>query len=119
MSDTISRQAAIDTEGLDEEIRCEICRNPMHTSRGCDGNCTYDEKLYEKIMQILDRRIKQLPSAQPQRKTGRWKVSELPKGKMKYCSECGFGQYIADERQYNFCPNCGAKMDGEVEGRKK
>ena len=66
MSDTISRQDAIDTEGLDEEIRCEICRNPMHTSRGCDGNCTYDEKLYEKIMQILDRRIKQLPSAQPE-----------------------------------------------------
>ena len=63
--DTISRQDAIDTEGLDEEIRCEMCRNPMHTSRGCDGNCTYDEKLYEKIMQILDRRIKQLPSAQP------------------------------------------------------
>ena len=38
----------------------------MHTSRGCDGNCTYDEELYEKIMQILDRRIKQLPSAQPE-----------------------------------------------------
>ena len=66
MKDLISRQAAIDAEGLDEEIRCEICRNPMHTSRGCDGNCTYDEKLYEKIMQILDRRIKQLPSAQPE-----------------------------------------------------
>lgn len=68
MNDLISRQAAIDTEGLDEEIRCEICRNPMHTSRGCDGNCTYDEKLYEKIMQILDRRIKQLPSAQPEQR---------------------------------------------------
>ena len=66
MDDLISRPAAIDTEGLEEEIRCEICRNPMHTSRGCDGNCTYDEKLYEKIMQILDRRIKQLPSAQPE-----------------------------------------------------
>ena len=63
--------------------------------------------------------LEELPSAQPQRKTGRWKVSELPKGKMKYCSECGFGQYIADERQYNFCPKCGALMDGEVEGRKK
>lgn len=46
-------------------------------------------------------------------RTGRWKVSDLPKGKMKYCSECGFGQYIADERQYNFCPNCGADMRGE------
>ena len=65
MSDLISRQMAIDTEGLDEEIRCEICRNPMHTSRGCDGNCKYDEKLYEKIMQILDRRIKHVPSVQP------------------------------------------------------
>ena len=28
--DTISRQAVIDTEGLDEQIRCEMCRNPMH-----------------------------------------------------------------------------------------
>lgn len=46
-------------------------------------------------------------------RTGRWKVSDLPKGKMKYCSECGFGQYIADERQYGYCPNCGARMDSE------
>lgn len=47
----------IDAQGLDEEIRCEMCRNPMHTDRGCDGNCMYDEKLYERIMQILDKRI--------------------------------------------------------------
>ena len=64
MSDLISRQAAIDADGLDEEIRCEMCKNPMHTDRGCDGNCEYDEKLYEKIMQILNERIKALPSAQ-------------------------------------------------------
>ena len=62
--DTISRQAAIDTEGLDEQIRCEMCKNQMHTDRGCDGHCKYDEKLYERIMQILDERIKPLPSAQ-------------------------------------------------------
>ena len=55
----------IDTEGLDEQLRCEMCRNPMHTDRGCDGNCKYDEKLYERIMQILGERIKPLPSAQP------------------------------------------------------
>ena len=54
----------IDTEGLDEQLRCEMCRNPMHTDRGCDGNCKYDEKLYERIMQILGERIKPLPSAQ-------------------------------------------------------
>lgn len=62
---------------------------------------TYDKA---SILAVLD----DVPSAQ---RTGRWKVSDLPKGKMKYCSECGFGQYIADERQYRFCPNCGARME--------
>lgn len=65
MDDLISRQAAIDTEGLEEEIRCEMCRNQMKTDRGCDGNCQ-DGKLYEKIMQILNERIKPLPSPQPE-----------------------------------------------------
>ena len=65
-TDLISRQAAIDTEGLDEQIRCEMCRNPMHTNRGCDGNCKYDEKLYERIMQILSERMKPLSSVQPE-----------------------------------------------------
>ena len=67
--DLIDRQMVIDTEGLDEQIRCEMCRNPMHTNRGCDGNCKYDEKLYERIMQILGERIKPLPSAQPESST--------------------------------------------------
>ena len=110
--DTISRQAAIDTEGLDEEIRCEICRNPMHTSRGCDGNCTYDEKLYEKIMQILDRRIKQLPSAQPERIRGRWIEKPHVHG-VAYCSLCDYELHTNDT---NFCPNCGADMRGEQDG---
>ena len=66
MSDLINRQTTIDVEGLDEQIRCEMCRNPMHTNRGCDGNCKYDEKLYERIMQILGERIKPLPSAEPE-----------------------------------------------------
>ena len=57
---------AIDDNGLDEEIRCEMCKNPMHTDRGCDGNCKYDEILYEKIIQILNKRITPLPSAQPE-----------------------------------------------------
>lgn len=70
VGDMISRANVIDTDGLDEQIRCEMCRNPMHTDRGCDGNCKYDEKLYERIMQILDERIKPLPSAQPEETCG-------------------------------------------------
>ena len=100
MSDLISRQAAIDTEGLDEEIRCEICRNPMHTSRGCDGNCTYDEKLYEKIMQILDRRIKQLPSAQPEQ---RWiPCSERLPDEHEWLGTKKFGTTISNEVYVTF-----------------
>ena len=89
--DTISRQAAIDAEGLDEQIRCEMCRNPMHTDRGCDGNCKYDEKLYERIMQILDERIKPLPPAQPE---PRWiPVSErLPEPRVDVWVNSDIGQ---------------------------
>ena len=99
MHDLISRQAAI------EDIK--ECAQAAHSNYEWDM-----EQGYINAIECLE----ELPSAQ---RTGRWKVSELPKGKMKYCSECGFGQYIADERQYNFCPNCGALMDGEIEGKSK
>ncbi len=47
----------IETEGLDEEIRCTMCTNPMRSDRGCDGSCQYDEKLYKQIMSIIKDRI--------------------------------------------------------------
>lgn len=54
----------IDTEGLDEEIRCTMCTNRMRSDRGCDGNCQYDIHMYERIMSVLEKRIKWLLSAQ-------------------------------------------------------
>ena len=111
MNDSISRQAAIDTEGLDEQIRCEMCRNPMHTDRGCDGNCKYDEKLYGRIMQILGERIKQLSSAQPEPKRGRWILhTYLPHH--NYCSICEKDSPY--NKRWNFCPNCGSYNGGEI-----
>ena len=92
--DLISRQAAIDKI-------FEVYEYEFPTASGA-----FDEFATVIIPNLLIN----LPSAQH---TGRWKVSDLPKGKMKYCSECGFGQYIADERRYGFCPNCGARMDEE------
>lgn len=28
-----------------------------------------------------------------------------------YCSECGFAPYYSSDLTYNYCPNCGARMD--------
>ena len=50
------------------------------------------------------RGIKALPSAQPERKTGRWIDDN--------CSECG--QYVFHGDARNFCPNCGAKMENDL-----
>ena len=109
MSDLISRRAAIDA--LNDEYHGMISDESM------------------KIYQIINW-LSELPSAQPQCKTGRWIIKDNP-GTGWYrvtCSECGedvtstapcIGFYPNAKVTWDYCPNCGAKMDGEVEGRKK
>ena len=58
--------------------------------------------------------IENLPSAQPERKTGKWIEHNPHKfglGIVFECSECG--EEIECE-EYNFCPNCGADMREEA-----
>lgn len=31
-----------------------------------------------------------------------------------YCSECGFTPYYSSDLTYNYCPNCGARMEGDT-----
>lgn len=52
--------------------------------------------------------IQALPSAEPERKTGKW-VPFSPKSHLYSCSLCG--QWA--DRHWNYCPNCGADMRGE------
>ena len=56
--------------------------------------------------------IEELPSAEPERKKGKWmhdKDDELVSG---YCSFCGWTANImeTDVADMPFCPNCGADM---------
>ena len=44
--------------------------------------------------------IKDIPAALLEREPGKWTIEYLPKRKMEYCSMCGFGKYIDDERKY-------------------
>jgi hypothetical protein len=61
---------------------------------------------------------------------GRWVVDDADSGELGayaafltvHCSKCGcdysvesgqYGWYLGDPFPYHYCPNCGAKMDGE------
>lgn len=102
MNDLISRQAAIDAlkdmydaaEKWREEASDDVIKA---RAESCMASLT-EMKL----------RIEKLPSAQPERKEGRW-----INGK---CSNCGehapYWSMASTYYQSNFCPNCGAKMGG-------
>lgn len=62
--------------------------------------------------------IRELPSAQPERKKGKWIYGEDEYGIDGYhCDKCGFfvpwdytHKFIDFIKDYHFCPNCGADM---------
>ena len=60
--------------------------------------------------------IKDLPSAQPERKTGHW-IKTARWGRVYYCDQCrnylDFDGVNVGRGSTKFCPNCGAKMDEE------
>ena len=58
----------------------------------------------------------ELLKSQPEQKHGHWKQVEAGFTDMM-CSECGELALLDLDRDFvlsKFCPNCGAKMDGEV-----
>ena len=63
--------------------------------------------------------INALPYAQPEPKTGVW-IPDGQKQKHGYewmhCSVCGFSDIDNPATHTNFCPNCGARMEGEDDG---
>ena len=74
------------------------------------GKPTLDFESGKKVIEHLE----QMPSAQPERKTGRWIPHEDEDGEHygDKCSECG-EWYVMPYGKTNFCPNCGADMRGE------
>ena len=102
MSDLIDRQAAIDA----------IQAAYIDTQEGFDKAAVKINVGLTKALHIMQG----LPSAQPERKRGKWEVTYLDhesmgnRPRILYCSKCN--QCIAFPT--NYCPNCGAKM--EVDG---
>ena len=73
-------------------------------------------KAFESLEQFGN--AEQLPSAQPERKRGKWVYAEDEYGIDGYhCNQCGFfvpwdytHKFINYIEDYHFCPNCGADM---------
>ena len=94
----------------DEYVRKADVKN----LRFSDG-INHDGFLYVPYKELVDG-IKALPSADVvQVVHGHW-IDEDPAFAEYFanCSVCGYEIDVHNERGYfNFCPNCGAKMDGE------
>lgn len=60
-----------------------------------------------------------MPSAEPERH-GRWIVDEAKSAnhieKIYICSSCKNFEAWGETELYNYCPNCGARMEGENDG---
>ena len=67
-------------------------------------------------MEEMVYRIKQLPSAKPERKRGKWIDGKRMKNDgtfywFRQCDQCGYERNACDtEKDSNFCPDCGADM---------
>ena len=66
------------------------------------------------VRSIAVRAIRDMPSAQPEQQEGRFERNRDG----VFCSVCHYGwKFITGvpaevEREYRYCPNCGAKMGG-------
>ena len=104
MSDLISRQAAIDAMFALCDTEETLKENPQRDNPHIDA-----------ITDAID----ELPSVEPERKTGHW---EWDKRAGEYvCSECGCNPIyegttpdVSEIDKYKFCRWCGAKMAVEI-----
>lgn len=101
MDDLISRQAAIDAlDEYIEEYSYDLDEDGYHNPKWC-------------AMQEAKMTIQRLPSAEPERKTGRWVPVTNGRGghECDKCHEYAPSWTTGEEHLTNYCPNCGARME--------
>ena len=113
MSDLIDRQAAID-------LVKDVC-DAIMSCCGSHYDEETDDEVYDDIREIdailkcnkeMRIALKNMPSAEPERKMGKWIYNSPVTMK---CDQCGFVIKDWDWHRFKFCPNCDCDIRGEQE----
>lgn len=89
------------------------CHNGENGRCNITGDSTYDKRPFD--CPLKEVKLANLPSAQPERKKGRWIITDTDSC---YCSECkkdpisfvNGSEFWWLDKMPNFCPHCGADM---------
>lgn len=105
MSDLIDRQAVID-------VLVVLCQEHRYKIPGKGETYSQYNEAWQDALDRAEGAIFNLPSAEPVRKTGHWKLDW--KHDKATCSECGhtFRDAFDIDDFDNFCRHCGADMRG-------
>lgn len=115
MSDPIDRQAAINALWKAMHEYEDKMEKQFIESDDLDIEEWIQHRIFVQNMSDIDRKvILNLPSAEPVRH-GEWLKMDgsykFDKNAYAECSVCGGVEFLGYRKKY--CPNCGAKMDGE------
>ncbi len=93
-----------------EYIEREKVYEMLHAIGGCGAEPRSWADGWDKAIDTAIEKLAEIPAAdvRPER-YGQWIEDEYAYNR---CSECGF-EYEGPEYVTPYCPNCGAKMDGE------
>ena len=70
-----------------------------------------DKSDFDKCVHTIAKQVKALPCVRPEMRTGEWKIGGYNDD--FYVCDCGFA-YVGLLQKYNYCPHCGARMDGDM-----
>lgn len=95
-----------------EQEPCEDCVNREQALLALTG-INLSTKSTEELISLFNKRIKALPPVTPTHKKGKWEYDAYKDKSGGHCNRCG--HFLRYGEKTNFCPDCGAKMEGGVE----